>query len=120
MDLEVTVRMDQGVGIVDVAGDVDLSTASRLEDALAQASVMTPPRVVVNLALTTYLDSTALRVLTMARRRLTERRGALAVACAPPRIARLFEITGLDHVVPLCATEPEACERVRGDAPERT
>ncbi len=113
MECEVKVRAEGDVTVIDVGGDVDLYTAPRLEEALLQASAAESPRVVVNLARTTYLDSTALRILTVAQRRLSERQGALAIACAPGPIARLFGITGLDRVLPLCATEGEARERVR-------
>ncbi len=117
MELQVEVRSHGGVSVVDVAGEVDLYTAPRLEEALTRAAAADPPLIVVNLARTTYLDSTALRVLTAARRRAQERSGDIALVTTQPKIAKLFTITGLDQLFPLCATEGEALERVRAGAP---
>ncbi|HEV2357534.1 MAG TPA: STAS domain-containing protein [bacterium] len=112
MELDVAVRTADGVTVVDVAGEVDLYTAPRLEEALAKASGRTPPLIVVNLGRTTYLDSTALRVLTAMFKRVRERQGEMAIAEVQPKIAKLFTLTGLDQVLPICSTEREALEKV--------
>jgi len=117
MELQVGVRTDGGVSVVDVAGEVDLYTTPRLEEALARAAAGTPPLIVVNLTHTTYLDSTALRVLTAARKRVREREGDIALVSTQPKIAKLLSITGLDQLFPLCATEGEALHKVRGHSP---
>lgn len=113
MDLDVAVRTDGNVTVVDVSGEVDLYTAPRLEEALAKASGRTPPLIVVNLGRTTYLDSTALRVLTAVFKRVRERQGEMAIAEVQPKIAKLFTLTGLDQVMPLCPTEREALDKVQ-------
>jgi anti-sigma B factor antagonist len=112
MELDVAVRTDGNVTVVDVSGEVDLYTAPRLEEALAKASGRTPPLIVVNLGRTTYLDSTALRVLTAIFKRVRERQGEMAIAEVQPKIAKLFTLTGLDQVLPLCPTEREALDKV--------
>jgi anti-sigma B factor antagonist len=112
MELDVAVRTSGNVTVVDVTGEVDLYTAPRLEEALAKASGRTPPLIVVNLGKTTYLDSTALRVLTAVFKRVRERQGEMAIAEVQPKIAKLFTLTGLDQVLPLCPTEREALDKV--------
>jgi anti-sigma B factor antagonist len=112
MDLDVAVRTDGNVTVVDVSGEVDLYTAPRLEEALTKASGRTPPLIVVNLGRTTYLDSTALRVLTAVFKRVRERHGGMAIAAVQPKIAKLFTLTGLDQLLPLCPTEREALDKV--------
>ncbi len=119
MELQVEVRTNGGVSVVDVAGEVDLYTVPRLEEALARAAAGTPPLVVVDLTRTTYLDSTALRVLTAALKRAREREGEFALVSTQPKIAKLFSITGLDQLFPLCATEDEAIQKVRTRSPRR-
>lgn len=113
MEIEVQTRMKDNVTVIDVTGEVDLYTAPRLEEALGRAAAATPPFIIVNLAQTTYLDSTALRVLTAALKRVRERGGSIALAQAQPRIAKLFSLTGLDQVFSLCGTEHEALTAVR-------
>jgi anti-sigma B factor antagonist len=117
MELQVEVRSNGDVSVVDVAGEVDLYTVPRLEEALTRATAAAQPFVVVNLTRATYLDSTALRVLTAVRKRVQERSGRIALVTTQPKIAKLFTITGLDQLFPLCATEGEAFERVRAGAP---
>ena len=112
MELDVAVRISGNVTVVDVAGEVDLYTAPRLEEALAKATGRTPPLIVVNLGRTTYLDSTALRVLTSVFKRVRERDGEMAIAEVQPKIAKLFTLTGLDQVLSLCPTEREALAKV--------
>ncbi|HET7263668.1 MAG TPA: STAS domain-containing protein [bacterium] len=112
MELDVAVRTNGDVTVVDVAGEVDLYTAPRLEEALTKAAGRTPPLIVVNLGRTTYLDSTALRVLTAVFKRVRERRGEMAIAEVQPKIAKLFTLTGLDQVLPLYPTEREALAKV--------
>jgi anti-sigma B factor antagonist len=119
MEFDVDVRTDRDVVIVDVVGEVDLYTAPRLEEALTGASAGAPPLVVVHLARATYLDSTALRVLTTSLRRIRERGGEIALVSTQPKVAKLFAITGLDQLFPLCATEAEALETVRAHSPRR-
>ncbi len=120
MDFEVGVRSEGTVTVVDVAGEVDLYTAPRLEDALTRGATGAPPLVVVNLARTTYMDSTGLRVLTAALKRVRERDGELALVSTEAKIAKLFTITGLDQVFSLSATESEALARVRSRAPRQS
>jgi anti-sigma B factor antagonist len=112
MELDVAVRSNGHVTIVEVSGEVDLYTAPRLEEALAKASGRTPPLVIVNLGRATYLDSTALRVLTAVFKRVRERQGEMVIAEAQPKIAKLFTLTGLDQILPLCPTEQEALDKV--------
>ena len=120
MDLQVGTRTQDAVTVVDVAGEVDLYTVPRLEEALAKISPTVPPRIVVNLTRTTYLDSTALRVLTATLKRVREQRGEIALVITQPKIVKLFTITGLDQVIPICGTESEAFGRVRAQSGRRS
>jgi len=113
MELQIGARREGTVTVIDVAGEVDLYTAPRLEEALTSGSTGAPPLVVVNLSKATYMDSTALRVLTAALKRVRERDGALTLVSTHPKIAKLFTITGLDQVFSIYADEPEAIEKAR-------
>jgi len=120
MELQLAVRTDGAVAVVTITGEVDLYTAPRLEEALVRACAETPPRVVVNLAGVVYMDSTALRVLTAALKRVRERGGELAIVVTQPKIAKLFTITGLDQLFPICPTEAEALAHAGSHAPSQS
>jgi anti-sigma B factor antagonist len=117
MSLVVRTR-ETGDGVAEVAveGELDLSTAGELREALAGLLDRGVTRLVVNFEALSYLDSTGLGVLLGSLRRQRSRGGALQVIC-PPRHRRLFEITGLTKVIDLQDTESEDEEPLSCDVP---
>lgn len=83
--------------IVSLGGEVDAHTAPRLDEELAGAIETGARRVVVDLAGTSFVDSTVLGVLLHAQRRLDGLEGQLVLVSDDPRILRVFELTGLDR-----------------------
>ncbi len=111
MSAEFAVReeaLDAGRHLVAVRGEIDLFTAPELKAVLAEAIEAGHTRVVVDLAETTFLDSTALGVLIGAVKRLRAHEGALAIVNVDENIAKTFEITGLDQVFTIFPTREEA------------
>ncbi|HLW59644.1 MAG TPA: STAS domain-containing protein [bacterium] len=117
MELEIGVRTVGEITIIDVAGELDLYTVPRLDEGLRTAAGSPRPLFVVNLARVAYIDSTALKVLTDHHRRAREAGGELAIIAPQPTIAKIFRITGLDKVLSVVASEPEALEIVRASRP---
>jgi anti-sigma B factor antagonist len=113
VDLQIKTRSVDAVTILDVVGEVDLYTAPQLEEGLRKASSGTRPRLAVNLTGVAYLDSTALRVLTEAHKRVQASQGAMVVIATQPTTQKIFRITGLGTVLPVVATEREAIEQLR-------
>jgi anti-sigma B factor antagonist len=71
-------------------------------------------RLVVDLSLVTFLDSTTLGVLVGITRRLEE--GArMAIVCTRPNVLRIFEFSGLDGTFAIFSTLDEALVHARGD-----
>jgi anti-sigma B factor antagonist len=68
-DLAITVERSGWTLVVSVEGDVDLSTAPMLHDALEEALSRAPRRVVVDLSLVRFLNTAGLEVLLDAHRR---------------------------------------------------
>ena len=81
-----------------VAGEVDLSTAPELKQALLETIEGGARRVLVDLSHATFIDSTTLGVLMGAVKRLRPAGGELAIACNDPNIRKIFEITLLDRI----------------------
>jgi anti-anti-sigma factor len=79
--------------VLRVHGDLDMSTAGRVEDALR--SVPDTDALVVDLSECTFLDSAGIRVLTSAIR--NDRH--VSIVAADPGIRRVLEITAVDTVV---------------------
>lgn len=119
MELQINARTIDGVTILDVVGEVDLYTAPQLAEGLRKAAEGARPLLAVNLTQVSYLDSTALRVLTESHKQVQARHGAIVVISTQPTIRRIFRITGLGAVLPVVATEPEAIEHLRTQPPTR-
>lgn len=86
---------------VQVRGELDLATSPELGDVL-ERELDQGRAVVVDLARVTFIDSTALNTLVSALKSCESNGGRLAVrSTLPAQVSRVFEITGLDAVLPL-------------------
>lgn len=80
-----------------------------LVDALQTGS----SRFILDLSLTTFIDSTTLGVLVGVTRRLEE--GArLGIVCTRPNVRKIFEFSGLDGVFTIFPTLDEALAHAQG------
>jgi len=85
-----------GALVVHLVGELDLYNAHLVRDDLLAAAARGPERLIVDLSLVTFIDSTGLGVLIEARSRLPNRRAFLLVG-AGTEIRRALEISGLDR-----------------------
>jgi anti-sigma B factor antagonist len=100
-------RRDDGDAWIGLRGELELSTASLVREALARAAEFDPPRVILDMAGVTWIDSTGLAVLVAARKRLVrnDRRLVVLLAEDSPLGLKLAQ-TGLDRVLEI--TRPGA------------
>jgi anti-sigma B factor antagonist len=103
-----------GLAVVSVSGEVDAFSAATLRRELLSVIATGARVVVVDLDATTFVDSVTLGVLLGALRRLQARNGELRIACTEGPIRRTFELTQLDHVLPLFGSLGEALPPARG------
>lgn len=96
-----------GLGKVEVSGEVDLYTAPRFKEDLLALIDAGATSVIVDLTNVTFIDSTALGVLISGVKRLHETDGRLLVVASSRPVVRILAITGLDKVLTIFAT-PEA------------
>jgi anti-sigma B factor antagonist len=90
-------RLDGGI-LLAVDGDVDLATASIVEDELRRAE-HSQELVVIDLRGVSFMDSTGIRMLISADRRMREQGGSLQIIHVPAHVYRLFELVGItDHL----------------------
>jgi anti-anti-sigma factor len=111
---DVHVDLAGDVRVVAVSGEVDLDTAERFNEGLGLAMQGGTGPVVVDLCRVPFMDSTGLHLLLNALRRLTRQRRALAIACEPIGVRRLFELTRMDGTFDLYASRPEAVAALQG------
>jgi anti-sigma B factor antagonist len=100
--------INDDVHVVSPTGEVDMLTAPQLGRRLLSLADEGKTGLVVDLSRVTFMDSTGIGVLLDALRRLSARRGQLALVCPTERILRPFEITGLVGYLKIFGTREEA------------
>jgi anti-sigma B factor antagonist len=105
--LTIEVRHDHDYAIVTAAGEIDISTVTRLRERLFEIVASGRP-LVVDLGQVSFIDSVGLSVLVGAANRAAAHGTSLQVACAPPKIRELLCLTGLDRRIALPRTLDEA------------
>jgi anti-sigma B factor antagonist len=90
-------RRDGGLGIVKLAGEVDIYTAPRFKECMLELLDDGTERLIVDLSGVTFID-TALGVLIGGVRRVNASGGAMALVVTSRPVERVLAITGLDRV----------------------
>ena len=113
MEVQLHLRRVDGVAVLDVTGELDIYTSPKLHSAIQELLTGGTAGVVVNLLNTSYLDSTALSVLTSALKQAGDAGGTIAVVYNQPQVEKIFTITGLHEVFPVYRTESDAVDAAR-------
>jgi anti-sigma B factor antagonist len=108
-------RLEQGIPVVRVGGEVDVSTSGELRSSLlAAVSTKASQSLVVNLADVQFIDSTGIGVLVGLWRRIRAGNGRLVLAAPSSQVRRTLDTAGLTEVLPCYELESEA---VHGASP---
>jgi anti-sigma B factor antagonist len=99
-----------GVRVVRVVGEVDMSHEEELRAELRSAIASKARGVVVDLTECEFIDSTGVRALLLSREAQHPEEGAvrLAVAAASEQILRVLSVMGIDQAIPIRPTVDEA------------
>lgn len=97
MDLALSTHAHEGWAVIDVSGELDLSNAPQLDDAVQQRMAEGDRRLAIDLSEVSFMDSSALGVLVRCLKRLNEEQGDLVLVGANGAPRRVLEITGLDR-----------------------
>jgi anti-anti-sigma factor len=86
-------------GLVQIAlrGELDLSSAAKLQEELRRVEATSPPVLVLDLSKLVFLDSTGLRCLVTADERAREAGRRLVIVRGPDPVQRVFAITRLEE-----------------------
>ena len=106
------VRCAEGIDVVEVSGEIHVSTAPRFHEALDAVIERGDGNLVLDLTAVEFIDSTGLSVLLSGLRLVNQRQGHMALVCTNPTVLRLFEITSLDTTFEIFADRPDAIAHV--------
>lgn len=110
--LTIVTRSDGPSVILAFEGELDVTSAAKAEEAVRLAGADAPGRMILDLTRLAFMDSTGVRVLVRARRRLAERDAAVELAGLTPSVSRIMHITGLDRAFVIHDTLEEALAAV--------
>lgn len=97
----ITVTHTGGECVVTLTGDIDVAVEHNIGNAITRAVGDCPPQVTVvtvDLSGVTFLDSTGLGALLDAHQSVAAQEREMVLRGTPPRLARLFDLTGLSDV----------------------
>jgi anti-anti-sigma factor len=108
-----------GVRLLEVHGELDLSTAAQLEEPLEEAVRATDATVLIDLADCQFIDSTGIALIVRAWQRIDAAagnggEGGLVLCCQNEQVRRVLEVTGLEHSLRVFDTRDEAATALRG------
>jgi anti-sigma B factor antagonist len=115
---EATAKLDDGVRVVAVRGELDLSSAPDLEPALEEAVAAGDASVLIDLSECEFIDSTGIALIVRAWQRIDraadgEGEGRLVICCDNQQVRRVLEITGLEHSISIHASREQALAALR-------
>ena len=103
----------EGVAVVSVGGEIDLSTAPAFEAVIAEALEDGPPALVVELSEVIFMASVGLRILAATQEKVGKSI-QLAVVADNMAASRPMQLTGLDKLISLYPTLDEALTALDG------
>ncbi len=89
------------VAVVTVAGEVDITNAEGLRDALLSALNAGAAALVADMTQVTFLDSAGVTALVRAARRATATDATLRLAVTVPAVLRVLSLVGIDRLIPV-------------------
>jgi anti-sigma B factor antagonist len=105
-------RSDGGMQVVNVSGEIHVSTAPSFREQLTEVIENGGTALVLDLSGVEFIDSTGLSVLLNGLRRLHQLNGRMALVADNPTVLRLFQITRLDSTFEIFADRESAIAHV--------
>jgi anti-anti-sigma factor len=114
-----TAQLDDGVRIVSVQGELDLSTAPELETQLEEIVSSGDASLLIDLSSCEFIDSTGIALIVRAWQRLDrtadgEGNGKVVISSDNEQVRRVLDITGLELSIPIHSTREQGLEALRG------
>jgi anti-anti-sigma factor len=106
-----SVARREGVAVVTVGGEIDLSTAPAFEAAITGALDDDPPVLVIELSEVSFMASVGLRILAATHEKVSKS-AQVAIVANNPATNRPMQLTGLDKVMSMYPTLDDALSAV--------
>ena len=110
--------LEGGVRLLEVHGELDLSTALQLEEPLDEATQSADAAVLIDLTDCQFIDSTGIALIVRAWQRIDAAagnggKGGVVLCCQNEQVRRVLEVTGLEHSLRVFETREQAAAALR-------
>lgn len=106
--MAVKTESKNGLMVCRVEGDIDISCSPDLKKVFDKLIAQKTPKIVIEFSKVTYVDSSGLATLVGILKNMRSYGGRMRLAGMSTKIKGLFEITKLDKLFEIMATEEEA------------
>ncbi len=111
-------QLDDGIRVIAIRGELDLSTAPELEGPLNEAIAAGDASVLVDLSECEFIDSTGIALIVRAWQQLDrtaegDGQGRVVLCSYNAQVRRVLEITGLELSIPIHSSRDEALATLR-------
>ncbi|MGW2836067.1 STAS domain-containing protein [Streptomyces sp. NPDC001286] len=96
--LSVVATTTDGIRVLTLAGEIDHHTGDTLRQALAPSGTARP-RIVIDMHLVTFMDSSGINILIAAHQTLSQADGWLRLAAVGTTVKRTLSIVGVDALI---------------------
>jgi anti-sigma B factor antagonist len=108
MLLRVETEDREGLALVKAVGEIDVSTAETLAEAVSKSLDAGQPRVLVDFAEVTFIDSTGLGILVRSHRAAEARGATFGIVNPTPQTLKLIRVLGLDQLLSIFDSPEDA------------
>ena len=106
--MPIKVENKEGLAVCHVVGEIDINSSPDIKKAFDKLISKKEPKIVINFAKVTYVDSSGLATLVELLKNMRAYGGRMRLANLSPKVKSLFEITKLDKLFEILADEAEA------------
>ena len=106
--MPVNIENKNGLTVCQIEGEIDINTSPGIKKSLDKLLQAKTPKIIVNLAKVTYVDSSGLATLVEILKNMRSYGGRLRLTNLSPKVKSLFEITKLEKLFEIMADEQEA------------
>lgn len=111
--LDVNIRYEENIPIVEAKGECDLVTSRKLKEAADNLIAAGQHRIVFDLRDMSYIDSSGFRVLLDAKNRAAKEGGDIALVSLTAQVERVFNLLHLGELLVRTNTVEEAIEKLK-------
>jgi anti-sigma B factor antagonist len=110
--LDVNIRYEDDIPIIEARGECDLVTSRKLKDTVDSLISTGRCKLIFDFRDMTYIDSSGFRVLLDARNKTVEKHGNIALVSLTAPVERVFDLLRLGELIIRADTVEQAIERL--------